>query len=73
MTKRKWKQSSVMVRDIHGLMDCISVYKGAWCVLFGKRGRFINSPWVLSQQLRVLVNYIRRGYFYYPERIEKGM
>lgn len=73
MNKRKWKQSSVMVRNIHGLMDCLSAYNGVWCVLFGKRGKFINSSWVLSQQLRVLVNYIKCGYLYYPERTEEGM
>lgn len=73
MTKRKWKQSSVMVRDIHSLMDCISVYGGVWCFFLGKRGKFMNSPWVLSQQLRVLGNYIRGGCFYYPERTDEGM
>lgn len=73
MNKRKWKKSSVMVRNIHGLIDCISVYNGVWCVSFGKNGKFINSSWVLSQQLRVLGNYIRRGCFYYPERTEEGM
>ena len=73
MTKRKWKQSSVMVRDIYGLMDCLRAYNGVWCVLFGKRGKFINFPWVMSQQLRVLVNYIKHGYLYYPERTEEGM
>lgn len=73
MNKRKWKQSSVMVRNIHGLMDCLSTYNGVWCVLFGKRGKFINSSWVLSQQLRVLGNYIKQGYLYYPERTEEGM
>ena len=73
MNKRKWKQSSVMVRNIHGLMDCLSAYHGVWCVLFGKRGRFTNAPWVMNQQLRVLVNYIKYGYLYYPERTEEGM
>lgn len=73
MNKRKWKKSSIKVRDIHGLMDCLSAYNGVWCVLFGKHGKFINSSWVLSQQFRVLVSYIRGGYFYYPERTEEGM
>lgn len=73
MTKRKWKRSSVMVHDIHSLMDCIRSYNGVWCVLFGKCGKFTNYSWVLSQQLHVLVNYIRQGYLYYPERTEEEM
>lgn len=71
MKKTKWHMSSVMVRDIHGLMDCLTAYHGVWCVQFGRCGRFANLSWVQSQQLRVLLNYIRRGFFYYPE-LTKG-
>lgn len=70
MARRKWKKSSVRVRDIHGLIDCLTVYHGVWCILFGSSGRFANMSWVQNQQLRVLMGYVGRGYFYYPEPVE---
>lgn len=69
MSKRKWRRSSVRVRDIHGLIDCLTVYNGVWCVMFK---RFANTTWVQNQQLRVLLNFIGRGFFYYPELTEGG-
>lgn len=69
MARRKWRKSSVRVRDIHGLIDCLTVYNGVWCDVFK---RFANLSWVQNQQLRVLLIYVGRGYFYYPELTEGG-
>lgn len=69
MAKRKWRKSSVRVRDLHGLIDCLTVYHGVWCDVFN---RFANKSWVQNQQLRVLLIYVGRGFFYYPELTERA-
>ena len=65
MSKRKWKQSSVRIQSVAGMMDCMNEYGGVWVSTMRK---FMNTAWVLSQQLRVLESFVRKGFFWYPER-----
>ena len=68
MSKRKWKQSSVKIMSVTGMMDCMNEYGGVWVSTMRK---FMNTAWVLSQQLRVLESFVRKGFFWYPERNDR--
>ena len=61
MSKRKWKQSSVRIQSVAGMMDWVSTMR-----------KFMNTAWVVSQQLRVLESFVRKGFFWYPEREGDG-
>lgn len=63
MSRPKWKKSKVMIKSLSGIEDSLDMYGGVYI------WKFMNSAWVLSQQLRTLKKFIGRGKMFFPERI----
>lgn len=70
MNKRKWICSGVPVTSLASLVDCIDTYGVVYC---GFMHKVMNSSWVLSQQMRVLLRLVRGHGFYYPKPNTEGV
>ena len=66
MARSKWRKSDFACADIVQVIDSCAVYGGVWR---DDANMFANCSWVMSQQLRYLLERTRLGVYYYPEPI----
>lgn len=70
MSRRKWCDSGIPLVGFGCINASLSLYGGVWNVA---RRKFLNRAWVYSQQYRVLLSYLKRGFLTYPHPTEWDM
>lgn len=63
--RRKWAAGSKYVRSFWQLQECISLFGGVYHVGID---RFMNTPWIMSQQYKYLMDSMSQGRLVYPVR-----
>lgn len=61
--RKKWCDSGIPLVDMGCVNASLSLYGGVWSVA---QRKFFNKAWVYSQQYRVLLAYLEKGFFTYP-------
>lgn len=62
--RKKWCDSGIPLVGIDCVNASLSLYGGVWSVA---QRKFLNRAWVYSQQYRVLLSYLEKGFFTYPQ------
>ena len=63
MNRKKWCDSGIPLVNMDCVNASLGLYGGVWSLIHRK---FLNSAWIYSQQYRLLLSYLAKGFFNYP-------